>query len=567
MNNMHTNAKRQRIISALFLLLIAGFLLVSWIVSPTHTSFDVEEVYNLDTVWYNDSGTVKATSLPARFPYDENGTFTVCTTFPENYDGQVNSLCFRASQTAVRIWVDNELLLEQGHVRSATFFLGKSPGSSWVLVRLPEDYAGKELRIELTSPYKNYQGLLPSVYLGTRASLLYHIVHIHGPGLITALILIFLGVLLLLFYLLLWSRGISNRQILLLGIFGILAGIWMFGESQILQFFTGSLTSWFNLTIIALHLLPLPILFLAGGLPDFPYRHICTFIGNFLAAYVSLLILLQITGIRDFMEMLTLSMILLLILCIAVPALIFWDFLHNKNRKILSMTLAISVLSFFACAELIYDLIDVKTYVGSFIRTGILSFYLIISFSTVRNAMELFEEGLQTAYYKKLSYTDQMTKCKNQRAFLERENAWTPGKGDAMVMIDLNNLKKVNDTLGHPTGDHYLMTCADAVREVFRSKGECYRLGGDEFLFWGTGISEQELAALEKQFVELAHKKCRDISPLCSVATGIAVYSPEDATISDTRMRADKNMYVAKWLMKEAAYFAELKKAESEKSE
>lgn len=551
MNRTKTTSRIQHILFAAFFFLIAVFLLISLIISPSHDSFNNEEISKLSSEWYSNSGEFLADSLPAHFPYDENGTATVCTVLPEDLGTLMNSMCFRASQNSVRIWIDGELFLEQEHIQKAVPIFGKSPGSSWIMLRLPDDCAGKELRIELTSPYQNYRGYLPEIYLGTKSAILYYIIRSHLPGLITSMILMVLSAILLIFYIVFTWSGFRNRQIFMIGLFGIFAGIWMFGESHILQFFTGKLITWFDLTMISLHLLPLPILFIVADLPDFPYRRCCMWTANFLAAYLTVLLVLQALGIVDLMELLNLSMGILPVCCVAIPGLIFWDFLHNKNRKIYPMTAAVSILGLFSCIELVYDLIDLKTYVGGFVQIGILFFYIIVSVATIRQAVGLFEKGLQTAYYRQLSYIDQMTDCQNRRAFTERENTWTPGNQDAIVMIDLNHLKQVNDTLGHDAGDDYIIACAKALKQVFGEKGTCYRLGGDEFLFWGNYLSEQELSGMAQQFTELVQESCLSISPLCSVAVGIAVLSPDDQSIADTMRRADHNMYCVKKVLKQ----------------
>lgn len=554
---MHKTDRARQPFLLSFILIIcicvtAVFLFASMVITPSHQHFNNEEVFKFQTSWYSESGEFLTDTLPAHFPCDETGTVTVYTTLPEQDSDLINTLAFRASQNSVRIWINNELLLEQKPVREATPIIGKSPGSSWIMLRLPDDYAGKELRIELSSPYKSYEGYLSTIYLGTKSAILYHIINMHGFSLLISLVMLFLGFLLLLFYLLFFVRKIANRQILLLGIFGILTGIWLFGECHILQFFTGKLIAWFDLTMVALHLLPLPILFIASDLPDFPYRRFCMISAGILTFYLTVVIFLQASGILDFMEILNVSLCILLFFCITVPGLIVWDYLYHKNKKIYSMTVAITVLGIFSCIELVYDLIALKIHVGSFIQIGVFAFYLIVSLNSIRQAVALFEKGMQTSYYRKLSYSDQMTNCQNRRAFTERENSWQPGQADALIMIDLNHLKQINDTLGHHVGDAYITACSNALHEVFHKKGTCYRLGGDEFLFWGNHLTEAELHAMEQHLKELVKYSCRSISPLCGVATGAAVLLPEDHTIADTMLRADVNMYEAKRIIKAA---------------
>ena len=82
--------------------------------------------------------------------------------------------------------------------------------------------------------------------------------------------------------------------------------------------------------------------------------------------------------------------------------------------------------------------------------------------------------------------TDPLTGIGNRRAFdqaLDREAARAArhGGGLAVAMIDLDGLKRVNDTEGHAAGDAALMALADAARRTVRAEDAVYRLGGDEF--------------------------------------------------------------------------------------
>ena len=201
-----------------FLLVIFSFLVISWRYSPTEHFFDEEGVYELETVWHGERQSESVDSLPAVFAHDENGTATVYTTIDEKWMEQGNTLCFRASQEAVRVWIDGSLVLEQGNLDIGIF--GQAPSSGWVMLRLPADSVGKELRIELSSPYENYQGLLNKVYIGTKAALLFFIMHTYGLGFVLAVLLIIMSVILLLFYLLFWARKLSGYQFFLLAVLG-----------------------------------------------------------------------------------------------------------------------------------------------------------------------------------------------------------------------------------------------------------------------------------------------------------------------------------------------------------
>ena len=133
---------------------------------------------------------------------------------------------------------------------------------------------------------------------------------------------------------------------------------------------------------------------------------------------------------------------------------------------------------------------------------------------------------------------------------MEREKNWMSGGNDVMLMMDLNNLKQVNDVLGHDVGDIYIKRCADILRDIFGSMGNYYRMGGDEFLFWGEDISEETMERLEKQLRLRVQVTCEEISSLCGAATGYAVARPEDKSVQAIWKRADEKMYENKRLIK-----------------
>lgn len=539
------------LISTVFFIMLAWFLILAWKESPVEESFGTETVSEWKTTWHTETESRTSEELPAYFSCDENGKTVITTTIPENIKDYGNSLCFRASQSEVRIWIDGILLLEQGFLDSGKNVLGREPSSSWVMLRLTSDCEGKKLQIELYSPYKDYQGLLKPVYVGTKSALLSFIIRSYGWRLLAAVLLIIIGIFLIIVCVVYTFRKVFSMQILMLGIFGILTGIWMFGESQMLQFFTGKLVWWYNLTLVSLHLIPLPLLKIIEDLPGFRYKKICRFQRWLAIIYLGMLILLQILDIQDFMELLNDSLVLFLLMCVITVFLIYWDYHNNNNKKMVSMVIALSVFGGFACVELVVDLIRLEVDMGRFLCIGVLFFYVIIVFDSIRRAMSLYSQGLRTLYYRNLSYVDQMTDCMNRRSFTEREKEWTAGGEDVLVMADLNDLKKINDSIGHYAGDAYIKNCAEALREVFGAWGVCYRMGGDEFLFWGSGLTESEIDVMNAEFHSLVRKKCSEISPLCCVATGIARIRPEDRTLEDAMKRADENMYENKRKLKE----------------
>ena len=94
---------------------------------------------------------------------------------------------------------------------------------------------------------------------------------------------------------------------------------------------------------------------------------------------------------------------------------------------------------------------------------------------------------------RKLSYLDSLTNAYNRNAYfdelekLEKESEGTLG----IVYVDVNGLKRVNDTLGHKAGDRLIVSVADKLFQYLPG-GEVYRTGGDEFIVFCKNISETE---------------------------------------------------------------------------
>ncbi len=93
----------------------------------------------------------------------------------------------------------------------------------------------------------------------------------------------------------------------------------------------------------------------------------------------------------------------------------------------------------------------------------------------------------------KEGFQDEMTTMKNRRAY-ERDRAAIieSGKSVAIVFVDVNGLKFINDRQGHEAGDYHLMRMAALLMEFFRPE-DCYRTGGDEFIVMIPGAPKESL--------------------------------------------------------------------------
>ncbi|NBX21442.1 MAG: diguanylate cyclase [Betaproteobacteria bacterium] len=119
----------------------------------------------------------------------------------------------------------------------------------------------------------------------------------------------------------------------------------------------------------------------------------------------------------------------------------------------------------------------------------------------------------------------------------------------AMLFVDLDNFKDVNDSLGHSAGDDFLVQVAQRLRESVRQTDIVCRQGGDEFLIGLTGLHHPEAVAKVSQDIlqkMQAPFHLRGMEVLASCSIGIALYPQHGTTFDELLRHADLAMYHAK---------------------
>lgn len=151
-----------------------------------------------------------------------------------------------------------------------------------------------------------------------------------------------------------------------------------------------------------------------------------------------------------------------------------------------------------------------------------------------------------------LAFHDSLTGLNNRAALDERlETAISKTKGTtALMMIDLDNFKLVNDHLGHDKGDHLLKCVAQCLRKVSRPQDTPIRLGGDEFVLIMPSASKEDAEATAKKLIASIMKTTAQEIDLdgekVTVSIGIA-FAPEHGEDPDMLCkRADIALYASK---------------------
>ena len=160
---------------------------------------------------------------------------------------------------------------------------------------------------------------------------------------------------------------------------------------------------------------------------------------------------------------------------------------------------------------------------------------------------------------KHLAFFDPLTDLPNRRLLIDRLNhAFTSssrsGREGAILFIDLDNFKDINDTLGHDIGDLLLQQIAQRLNSCVREDDTVARLGGDEFVVMLENLSKQHIKAATQARV-VSEKILATINQPYQLATheyhtgasiGIVLFSDHGNTVVELLKRADIAMYQAK---------------------
>ena len=186
--------------------------------------------------------------------------------------------------------------------------------------------------------------------------------------------------------------------------------------------------------------------------------------------------------------------------------------------------------------------------------TGLSLSVLLFAISMVLMASDQLHETL-----KHLASHDSLTNALTRRhitaaCHAELERCRRSGRQMALLIMDLDHFKAINDTHGHQAGDAVLVWFVNRVRSVLRPADQLGRFGGEEFVALLPEVSRQEAIVVAERIRAVAQLGAPVAS--CSVSIGIAVSSRADDTVDLLLARADTALYLAKAKGRNRAEFA-----------
>ena len=352
-------------------------------------------------------------------------------------------------------------------------------------------------------------------------------------------------------------------KLLCISMFSICIGCWSFCSHDLTILFSDNPLAKSYVEFISLYIAPIFVfgyfaheaLFRGGRLRK--YAYLAIMIAQIMFAISA--IALQILNIVHFPAFLIVCHILMA----AITIYIFCIFIHDIRNNQMAMSPALffgfSTVTLFFLIDLIRfnlqkysnimldDNYNSKIYIGMFI----FNFSLIIDFCS--NIITSLYKNAESATLEKMAYTDCLTGLSNRRkleeVFDEIDHDPIPY---AVGVFDLNDLKEVNDTLGHNEGDRYIKEFSHILKKTFQDYGVIGRTGGDEFLVVIENAKNLDIDELISKMYKLL-EKVNEENPNWNMSAAYGFCCADEPGVESVRGAikiADWRMYEKKIEMK-----------------
>lgn len=483
---------------------------------------------------------------------------TMQRVLPDNWNIEAGVLRLHIWQTAIRMYIDDEPVYEYGFDRMAD---NKTVGSGLQFIDFPSDYQGKTLKIHLVlaenRAFSNYESI--RIYDWANA---YKILMTENriPLFIGCFLTIF-GFVTIIATIFALAFSVKYIRIFCIALFSLLMGLWTLCYYNVILIFALPLYKISLLEYLTLYLAPLPmIVYLWDDIKNLNNKLISILYHALLTIQVTATAVMLGLHAFDIVHCAaTLKYMQTLIICALVFSILV-ELISIKLNETSNKLFLFGIVIIACC--ILYDLASYynRRYFGgtlpnirgiSSIGIVIFIFILIISFyiSLTQKLMQETERN----FLIKSAYTDELTQIHNRRYCIEYMNKIRDAESSSYTIIcfDLNNLKTVNDTLGHAKGDILIKSAADVIAETFEEHGIVARMGGDEFIAVLDTAQHEEIAKLMEQFRLNILRKNQEVEDLnMSIAYGYASSTIKEYDIDKIYQVADDRMYENKKKMK-----------------
>lgn len=530
---------RQKIISFIVMFLITVTTIAVFMSMTSAKRVDSDEI-ELDDGWsvtINGKEYDNVTLSKFRFKMCNRGDVLTLRHIVPRYDIiSLPTLEVYTTHSAIKVYLDDEVIYTYGQ---RLYDENKLLGYGEHFVSMPYGANSKWLTVEMTVSEDNVFNGVKAMKLLDGNSAMVKDLSGKRVNLSIAMFLIVFGVIIMVLSMLMLRRAVNFVQTFCIALFSFLIGCWTLCNNDLIEYFTTDLLMKSYLEYYSLYILPLPLTYYFRDKIDVRSnpKWLKVYFWGIIAAeivYIASAVILQEANLVHLPQILVGSHILMILTIVLILMISVIDIKVRKQRPTVVM-----IGFLIAIAIVIMELIrfNIEKYITGFTKNAYSSdtcfAVLIIVISMLldygnKTSKSLYENA-QRAVLEQMAYMDELTGLGNRRMCEKKlteleEKEMSSDSVYAIVSLDLNFLKRTNDTYGHKKGDELIKSFSDVLSNVFSLYGTVTRTGGDEFVVILDDITEEKVKSLLAQMLEQMEEKNKSASDvILSTAYGYAM--------------------------------------------
>ncbi|MEE0920761.1 MAG: GGDEF domain-containing protein [Lachnospiraceae bacterium] len=463
----------------------------------------------------------------------------------------------RSRNSFVNVYINDQLIYEDNTNISRMF--GSSPGSRWHQIPIGLNDDPVRLCLEVTACFYNSHGMVDSIYIGKENDVYNKVVSSRLFGFIISSFFYLMGLVLIYAHFHLSHSNNLGKDLLYLGIATFFCAQWSNAETLLWQLFIGHSEVIHMIEYVSLPAIPLSLGVLAcyrlrGKMQmlSYFYTWICS-INMFAVCF------LHVTYLAEFHYTLTFTHVLLGVM---IPFMVMLTLSYinpnDKKQSLLLIAIILIVLIFCVISALARYITGIYSSYSTHVRIALICFLSCLIFYQLNQVANTFSKGLKSDMIHDMAIHDYLTGLYNRTGYGEHEKLYnnmirnnTP---IGIIQLDVNNLKLINDNLGHEIGDKMINAVAQGLKLAFpETQAKCYRMGGDEFLVMLDGKDPEQtyrngFNCLRDYCNEQNHNPDNEFR--LQIAHGYVLIEHGSMTLEDAMEKADMLMYINKKALK-----------------
>ena len=542
--------KREKLaLVVMYICIIAMLCRIGVSVDAHWQGFQTDSVRTIDkkfNVYYD--GVKEKRTLPTNIENVEKHEMVIYSIAIPTKELEETTLFFYAQHSKVKVYINGTLMQQSATESRLPIF---NYPSRWYYVSIPRFTYTTTIRIEQSSNTSHYAGILPKVYIGTESGMFWTVVRKAAVDLIVSFILILAGVMTFVSVSVIKDSAFC-RRFRWMAVLLTTMGCWLVTGGNVWQIFTGH-----SMIVEYIHgsmffLLPV---YVAEILLSFQECRKEWYIkAGFWVSLVTFFVMQfgMVTQWFHYTQVLWMAQGALVFQMLGAAVSYLCHYHQGVTKEMRRSRMGIILIPICIVLDLIR--FYTRPAMGSVLYVKYIVFIGCIIL--MKNIFALYgkeqKEKTEHLVYKRLAFEDIFTGLGNRGAFelelaaIDQKKAYE----GYIFVVDLNNLKWINDHLGHRQGDDAILHTASLMKQCFGEECLLFRMGGDEFCGFYENISEEDFLEKLRLFKQQVEKRNEEVEYPYSVAIGYQKKDEQDA--ESCFRRADAHMYQEKVRMKQS---------------